>query len=163
MKWTRAYPRWEQVWGISRQRFEPPPINWFVHQAHLNLHYCRGSKWKGLDKILLWIYIISTWVIFPEISNIFGCLVENLRVKIPIMKSNQAGRGNQSGGSPISSVIAFDQENWKCISLWIISALNSINQQMIHQIVNVQGIFFKSTPPEFAKCWPVSNRFQKKR
>ena len=31
----------------------------------------------------------------------------------------------------------------------------------LHMVLNIEGVFFNWPPPEFAKCWPVSNWFQK--
>ena len=97
------------IWIASCWKFEDEKVN--LDKLCLSKTLC----WK-LEREKLYLKIRSRYL--------KGCLVENLRVKIPIMKSNQGDWETQPGGSPISTVIAFDQENRKCIILSIISPIN---------------------------------------
>ena len=44
------------------------------------------------------------------------------------------------------------------ISIWAVHFQGSVKDiNLLHQVHYIQGDFFNWPPPEFAKCWPVSN------
>ena len=56
--------------------------------------------------------------------------------------------------------MAPDHENVSSFSIVKIEIILFINRNM-NMKMKIQGDFFNWPPLEFAKCWPVSNRFRK--
>ena len=63
---------------------------------------------------------------------------------------------------PRANLCKQNAPNHHCKPLHIPKGVYSLGREAPFQNVLVlQGVFFKWASPEFAKCWPVSNRFQK--